>query len=105
MPLVDRQAELDDDFGAVLELDVAHAEPAIDVVRRNDQCVARSGRDVDPRALADEIVAEPFDLDVGDDAALVDLGIDERTRPRRSVSGRPAAAGRARRSGPCRPPA
>ncbi len=33
--------------------------------------------DVDARALADEIVAEPFDVDVGDHASALDFGIDD----------------------------
>ena len=42
--------------------------------------VARSGGDVDAGALADEVIAEALDLDVRDDPALIDLGIDEHDR-------------------------
>ena len=40
-----------------------------------------AGVDIDARALADEIVAEARDLDVGDDAAALDLGIDDAHAP------------------------
>ncbi len=44
---------------------------------RNDDRAARARIDVDARALADEIVAEPFDVDVGDHAPALDFGIDD----------------------------
>jgi hypothetical protein len=52
-------------------------EPAIDSVFRDDERLARSGGDINTRALTDEVITEAFDLDVRDDAALFDLWIDQ----------------------------
>ena len=72
-----RLAGLHDDFVAVGELHIVDARPPVDIARRHDDRAAQAGVDVDARAFADEIVAEPFDLDVGDHPAAADLRIDD----------------------------
>ena len=54
----DRQADLNNDFRTILEFYVAHPEPAIDSIFRDDERLARSSGDVDTGALADEVIAE-----------------------------------------------
>ena len=60
------------------ELDVVHAGAAIDEGRAGSTIALRLPVvDIDAGALADEIIAEPGDLDVGDHPSALDLRIDD----------------------------
>ena len=64
-----RLAQLHDDLLTGGEADEVDAGAPINRGARDDDRVALAGRDVNARALANKIIAEPFNVDVGDDAA------------------------------------
>ncbi len=92
------------------QADIVEAEPGGDELGRDHVARARAGADPDPHAVADEEVAEIGNLGVGDDAAVLDLRIDQGDRAGgalgraelggdRGGSGRRASAAAAWRSG------
>ncbi len=58
-------------------MDVIEAEAGFDQVARDDEAVALTGRNPNLDALADEIIAKPLDIGIGDDVAVVDARIDQ----------------------------
>ena len=67
---------LDHDLGSVIQANVIDARATIDrFARRNDRIAFPRGQ-VNARALSNEIIAKAFDIDVGDDASALNLGID-----------------------------
>jgi len=69
-----RVACLHDHFGAIGELDEIDARAPVDGGPGGENGVALAGRDIDARALADEIVAEPLDVDIGDELTCAECG-------------------------------
>ena len=59
------------------------------VLARDDDRIAFPSRNPDENAFADEVFAEPVGLGVGDNAAILKLGIDKRDHAfaNRSIAG------------------
>ena len=74
-------AGLDHDLGASGELDEIDARAPVDGGPGGENGVAPAGRDIDARAFADEIVAEPLDVDIGDDAAALRAAYERDLKP------------------------
>jgi len=60
---------LHDNLGTVFQSDVIHSRTAINCFARRKNRFALSGCHIDTCALADEVIAEPLDIDIGNDAA------------------------------------
>src|SRR3974390_2117162 len=72
-----------DDGAALLHARVIDAEPGDDVGGRHHDRAARTRGDPNEDALADEIIAEPGDLRVGNHPAFLDLRINKRNHSKR----------------------
>jgi hypothetical protein len=66
-----------DRSGSGAHVDVIDSEPGQQEACRNDEGAALPARYPDPDSLADEIIPQPFNPGIGDDAAVLDLRIDE----------------------------
>jgi hypothetical protein len=66
-----------DRSGSGAHADVIDSEPGEEEACRHDEGAALPARYPDPDSLADEIIPQPFNPGIGDDAAVLDLRIDE----------------------------